>query len=271
MKIHLHTVCWNESHMLKYFFRHYEDWIDKFFIHDDNSTDGSREILDAKKRVVRIPLQRKYLDSWVLSAQYIYNNSWKQSSNEADWVVIANIDEHLYHPHVKDYLYRCLNNGITAIPSLGYQMISRTFPDTDSVLHQSVLEGAPWVKMSKMQIFAPHKIKETNFRPGRHRADFLGEVIIPKRDEMLNLHFKYLGIEKTYHRHQLLAKKLGETDKKKGWGHRYHFDMDKLNQDFNNFYQARINIHDRDYNPDIHHSGHRWWRIDNKIKQKMIN
>lgn len=266
MKIHLHTVCWNESSMLKYFFRHYEGWIDKFFIHDDNSTDGSINILDAHKKVVRISLQRKYSDSWIRSAQYIYNNSWKQSIKEADWIVIANIDEHLYHPCVEEYLYRCLNDGITAIPSLGYQMISKTFPEKDSVLYQSVSEGAPWVKMSKMQIFNPNKIKETNFMPGRHRADFVGEVIIPKKDEMLNLHFKYLGIEKIYHRHQLLAKRLGEMDLKKGWGHRYYFDRNKLDEDFNNFYQARINIHDREYDPNSHHLEHRWWRVDNKIK-----
>ena len=49
--IHLHFMCWNDARMLPFFFRHYDKIVDKYFVHDNGSTDGSIALLEKHKRV----------------------------------------------------------------------------------------------------------------------------------------------------------------------------------------------------------------------------
>ena len=51
MRLHLYALCWNEGRMLPYFFRHYRSLVERFFIFDDGSTDGSLEFLRAQPDV----------------------------------------------------------------------------------------------------------------------------------------------------------------------------------------------------------------------------
>jgi hypothetical protein len=259
MRVHLHTVSWNERRMLDFFFRHYDPWVDAFFVHDDNSTDGTREILERHPKVTVAPLVRVHADSWVRSEQQIYDQSWKQSVGVADWIVAVNIDEHLYHPDIGGYLAGCATAGITAIPALGYQMVTAHWPNPDSVLWRDYPEGAPSAQMSKIGIFDPNRIAETGFGPGRHQAHLTGEVRLPERDELLNLHYKYLGIDETLARHRELLTGLRETDIRKNWGHKYRWDRETLAADIDRTYRARVNVHAIT----DHHTSHgkpRWWR-----------
>ena len=36
--VHLYAVCWNEAHILPYFFRNYEPWVQRFVFFDNGST-----------------------------------------------------------------------------------------------------------------------------------------------------------------------------------------------------------------------------------------
>ena len=51
LKIHLYCLCWNDARMLPYFFRHYDDIVERYFIFDNGSTDGSLALLDSHPRV----------------------------------------------------------------------------------------------------------------------------------------------------------------------------------------------------------------------------
>ncbi|MBI4190914.1 MAG: glycosyltransferase family 2 protein, partial [Betaproteobacteria bacterium] len=46
-RIHLYTMGWNEERLLPFFFRHYDPWVDRYVIYDDNSTDATLEMLHA--------------------------------------------------------------------------------------------------------------------------------------------------------------------------------------------------------------------------------
>ena len=104
--VHLYTVCWNEAEMLGCFFRHYDPWVDRYVVYDDGSTDGSVDILNAHPRVELRRFDRVEADSFVLSLKRIQDEAWKESRNQADWVVITAIDEHLWVQNrtMKDYL-----------------------------------------------------------------------------------------------------------------------------------------------------------------------
>jgi len=258
MKIHLYALCWNDMHMLEFFFRHYSPWIDRFLISDDHSTDGSREFLESRADVEVMEFTRTVPDSFVYSALEFYNSAWKQSIGDADWVIITNIDEFHFHQDMRGFLARMLEKEVTMIPALGYQMISQDFPDPGANLAADYRMGAPWANMSKVGLFRPDQIVDTGFSPGRHTAIPRGSVRYPDRDEVLNLHYKYLGVSQTHDRHQQLAERLGVTDIAEKMGHKYFWPRERLAEDFQMIIDTQVDVATID--PHATHPGPRWWR-----------
>ena len=60
---------------------------------------------------------------------------------------------------------------------------------------------------------------------GRHHANPKGVVRYPDRDELLNLHYKWLGLDYVLSRSALLRTGLGEIDRANKWG--FHYDHSK--------------------------------------------
>ena len=102
MKIHLYARCWNERDMLPFFFLHYDNLVQRYIIYDDASTDNSQEILRLNPKVELRPMP-PYCDpeSRISSALALQETCWKESRGIADWVIVTDIDEHLYHPDMK--------------------------------------------------------------------------------------------------------------------------------------------------------------------------
>lgn len=257
MRVHLHTVCWNDAPRLEFFFRHYEPWVEKFFIHDDGSDDESMEILAARSDVSVERLVRSRKDSWVLSAKTIYDTSWHRSRSAADWVVVANVDEHLHHADMAGYLAQSLEDGITVIPALGYQMVNETLPRPGSLLWRDYPMGAPWFQMSKLQIFRPDQVVSTDFAPGRHRVKLEGNIILPESDDVVNLHYKYMGKKEVFERHAQQEARRGEADRERSWGHKYRWSWDEYDADFKRFQALAIDT--RYVNHHMSHTEPRWW------------
>jgi len=264
-KVHLYSICWNEEYMLKYFFRYYDKLVDRYIFFDDGSTDQTLKILNKHPNVEVRPFPHlDHVDSYVLAAQNLHNNCWKESRGLVDWVIITAVDEFLYTPDLKWYLNQCQTEGVTAIPALGYQMISSKLPASWRSLTNSVKSGCPWgEQMNKLSVFNPDKLVETNQLLGRHGAQPQGEIIYPKKDELLLLHYKYLSMEHTLKRHMELNGKLGSVDKENEWGVQYGWTREKLQSEWDFFKQNSVeNIFSPRYDPHLAHSplSERWWR-----------
>lgn len=260
MRIHLYAACWNERRMLDFFFRHYDPFVERYVIHDDGSTDGSLERLSAHAKVDLRRLDRVDPDSVIASLTHLYNEGWKESRGEADWVIVTNIDEHLYHPDFLGYLLRCKDDGVTCIPALGYQMLSDAFPAADAVLARDITHGAPWGSLNKLSLFDPNALKQVNYGPGRHVAKPKGARKYPDRDELLLLHYKYLGKEYAYDRLKELGGGLQDKDVEEGWGTQYRWSEEEFEENWTRRMARLVDVTDPDLEPWKSHPKRRWWR-----------
>jgi hypothetical protein len=258
MKIDLYAICWNEARMLGFFFRHYEPLVRRFVIYDNGSTDETPDLLRAKSNVELRPFPNSRPDSFVLSAKALQDECWKESRGRADWVIVTAIDEHIHHPHLPDYLRQCKQRGITYIPALGFQMLTSDFPAPDEHLATTRTKGAPFSMMSKLRIFDPNAIEESDFAIGGHGAAPRGRLRLPWRDELLLLHYKFLGVDYIRARSAVLRTRMGEHDRQERWDDLYS--ERRVAKDWEGFVDRLVELRDPGYVPWIDHFEGRWWR-----------
>ena len=222
--IHLYTLCWNEEKLLPFFLDHYRDKVDAIFVYDNGSTDRSLEILAAEPHVTVTHFDTPP-DSFVFEELRLSEAMWQASRGVADWVVILDIDEFLVVPDFRGYLKTMTEAGVTAIRTVGFDMVSLTFPQPEPNLPEQITRGFRAVANDKPCIFNPQAILRTNFTLGRHGANPEGKVVWPERREMLLLHYKTLGWDYYMERMQILASGLKPKDIELGLGAHYLFSL----------------------------------------------
>ncbi|MEM0896166.1 MAG: glycosyltransferase family 2 protein [Verrucomicrobiota bacterium] len=239
MVVHLHSSCWNEARMLPYYFRHYDEVVDHFFIHDNASDDESLAICAAHPRVTVLPLVLEG-DSVCQSAFEQVNEFWHGSRGAADWTAVCNIDEFFWVPGLRGYLEKCRADGVSYIPSRGYQMVSEKFPGLDDDLARTIRTGVWDPHFGKPSFFNPDAITDSGFGMARHSAEPKGEVVIPDEQEMMLLHYKYIGWEYLEARHAELHARMRERDREKKWG--YHYDPELTRRDYERFLAEAVEV-----------------------------
>jgi hypothetical protein len=216
--VHLYALCWNEERMLPYFFRHYDPIVSQYFIFDHDSTDRSRELLEAQAKVSLRHFQASQ-DSFVLSAQSFYNNAWKESRGQADWVIVCNVDEHFCHPDPLLCLEQLTRGGVTLASSTGFEMFSDSFPATAGRLADIIQTGMRREILDKTLIFNPTAIDEIGYEAGRHNCDPSGDLQWWTGGWLL--HYKFLGLDYLMERSLALGGQLKRRDIAEGLGDHY--------------------------------------------------
>lgn len=263
MSVHLYAICWNEADMLPFFFRHYDPWVDRYVIFDNGSTDATMELLAAHPKVEIRAFPWIDPDSFIQSSGLLQCVCWQESQGRADWVVITAIDEHLHHADMPSYLASCHRNGVTAIPALGFQMLSDHLPPAGTWLAETLRIGAPFADMNKLSIFDPDRIRKTGYSVGRHYAVPEGEVVYPAADEVVNLHYKYFGRNRLEARNRLLATGLREKDRACGYGRQYDWSRAELDLSWQYFASRSLDYRDTEVARAVSHPL-RWWRSETR-------
>ena len=190
-------------------------------------------------------------------------------------MVITAIDEHLHVARLPmaDFLVSCARERVTCVPALGYQMFSEDFPEAQETLCRTRTHGAPWHHMSKLSLFNPNAMAETNYETGRHKAHLTGQITFPRRDELLLLHYKYIGFERTYRHHARELSGLRSYDLVRQWGRGYAYSRNEMREYWDDFAANAVDISDPQLRPWATHLGKRWWRsrlfnLKNRIKSR---
>ena len=232
MDIEIYTLCHQEAPMVPYFMRHYSQY-GQVFMFESHSTDRSRQIAEKMGAIiVDLPTGNEVRDDIFTAMK---NNCWRES--RADWVIVCDMDEFVYHPDMLEYLERL---RCTVIAPKTYEMFSDTFPTTKGQIYEEVCYGSPIG--SKYFMFKPTEITEMNFEVGSHSASPKGNVIINDSPEIICMHMRHLNIDYVVRRNAYFKSRRSQINKRNGWGTHVEANRDEIQRWYDVHKQTLIKL-----------------------------
>lgn len=205
LRIHVYTICWNAEAILPYFLSHYGTFCERIVVYDNMSTDSTRKLLDAcPKAVVRDFDTKGQIDE--TDYLRVKNHAYKESRGSADYVIVADIDEFLYHPQLNEVLAKYKAAGVTLPRIDGYNMVSLIHPRKNGDLIKLSKRGRYSPQYSKRCVFDPQL--EINYLPGAHRCEPVGTVVESQDASLKLLHYHYLGLVTVLRRYRVYQNRL---------------------------------------------------------------
>ena len=232
--VHYYAVCWNEEAILPWMFKHYDQFVDRFTIYDNYSSDKTENIINnnTNAEIIKFGKEGHFDDS---ANQRIKNSCWKQSRGKADLVVVCDMDEFLYHADLENLLRRLCKDKVTFPTTVGYEMYGESIPKYDG--HQQLTDliqkGVRSEWLDKHIIFDPHRIVDTYFDPGAHHANPTGIVRRGTEDTTLKvLHYKNLGLDYLLARYKKLGERLSTFNIENELGTHYLAKQKEIEEQF---------------------------------------
>jgi hypothetical protein len=197
--------------------KHYQQFCDQITIYDNYSTDGSDQKAGSMGcKVVKFGMPGVLSDASYLKVK---NYCWKNSL--ADWVIIVDADEILWHHDLKNIL---ANEKGTIFKTQGYNIFSRETPKDN---YLEIITGIPDDSYSKTVIFNPRSIQDMRYAYGAHSCTPSGRIIFSEKELSL-LHYRGIGgPDRLIARHGLYRKRMSEVNKKLGLGIHYTYDDER--------------------------------------------
>ncbi|MBP1639427.1 MAG: glycosyl transferase family 2 [Bacteroidetes bacterium] len=225
--IHLYTVCWNESKIIPLIIDYYNQFIDHFYIYDNYSNDGSDALLSSYSNVSIHKFDTKGTFNDIIHQQ-IKNSVWKQSRGKADWVIVIDLDELLYHPNLL-LILNSQANKTTIYKPMGYDMVSSEFPCLSLPITESIKTGVRTFGFDKCVLFNPYKIVNINYIAGAHECNPEGIIIYDEHTLKL-LHYKYLGLNYVLERINTYRTRISKENIQNEYGLQY-LDEEKITRE----------------------------------------
>lgn len=231
--ITVYSLAWNEEIMLPYFVAHYRKMFQDVHIvvYDNESTDRTTELAKELGCEVRtFTTQNTLSDRTYLE---IKNNVWKQAKTK--WVLIADIDEHVY---ITDYdLSQEEKDNVSIIKVHGWNMVN----NEDTLNPFEIKTAIRAVSYDKLYCFDRTKISEINYVYGCHKANPVGTVKYSRTPYNCR-HYKYLNLNYMIKRHAEFAKRLSEHNRKLGLGGHYLYTPGVITNEFNEARRKAVTI-----------------------------
>jgi hypothetical protein len=235
MKLCVITLCRNEVTLVPFFLRHYGSFADKIIVLDNQSTDGSLELLQAHPKVV---VEHYDTNGEIRDDIHMHIKSNRYKEEDADWFIVVDFDELIYHEDLRGLLARFEEKGVTVASVQGYNMIG-TEPILDdgvSQLYDLVKDGVPDVSYSKLALF--HRTALPQYDAGAHYACFNG-IEHRSLESVRLLHYKLLW--RAYAVNRASKCKRSKINIDNGWGFEAA-DVDTINYAFDDIYRRKIRV-----------------------------
>jgi len=219
MVIHAHILAYNEEKILPYTLDYYSSICEKIFIYDNMSTDGSDEIYSKYPKV--------HVTKWggnneinELNYVNIKSNGYKEHSRDADWVIVCDCDEFLYHPNLIEKLNFYQQIGVTVPLINGHDMVSESFPEYDGIcITEKIKIGSDvYPPFCKNIIFNPKLDVQYGIGGHSFRCD---NANYSNTSELKLLHYKFLGVEYVEKIYKERVERLSDFNKKHKFGEHY--------------------------------------------------
>lgn len=152
MRIWVFSIMRNEATLLPYWLRHYTTFAERIIVYDDNSDDGSRELLTNAGVDVR-DYPATGIDETVDYA--LTNSQYKEARGFADWVMWVDGDEFIYHPHLVERLAELAAKGVTMPHVQGYNMCADAPPVGNGQIYEEIYTGVKDNYYSKPEVINP--------------------------------------------------------------------------------------------------------------------
>lgn len=227
--VHYYAVCWNEEKMIPFVLDYYGQFVEHFYFYDNYSNDRTKEIIASVPNASLIPFGKEgqFDDS---ANQEVKNNAWKKSRGHADFVVVCDMDEFLYHPKLVDALSELRKQHVSIPRTRGFEMYCDPFPEHHKgmLLTDMVQKGIRGEWYDKFLIFDPYDIVEMNYAPGAHETDPIGIVHYSDEVPFKVLHYKNIGIDYLLSRYRMLGERLSAFNIENHMGTHYLEKEEKL-------------------------------------------
>lgn len=241
--VHYYAICWNEEKMLPFMFQYYDRFVDHYTIYDNYSDDHSEEIIKrhGNADIVKFSMGGQIND-------YIYqdikNNCWKKSRGKADFVIVGDIDEFIYHKDIQKALSMLKEAKHSIVKPFGYNMYSTEYPcyNSEKSITEQVKRGIRVPMFDKCILFDPHAIVEINYKPGAHECHPWGRVKWYRNEDLKLLHYKNIGLTQLLERNRLYASRLSKENIENKYGAEYLKKEQLIIQEFNDNEQKATEI-----------------------------
>jgi glycosyltransferase involved in cell wall biosynthesis len=229
--IYTYIFCWNEEKILPFTLDHYEQFSDRIFLLDNYSTDKSVEIASKYDKVTVIPFSCQDEETYdefesanLRSTIYKDETYGFNATGKADWAILVDADEFVYHPDIEGILKGYKEQGVGVPRLAGYNMFSNEFPKykKGQLLTQRVKLGAEALSECKPVIISPDKV-DVKFSVGAHfHSKATGHVLPSVNSDIKLLHYKNLGKEYVTQRYNQLSKRSSCTNKENQFGEHWY-------------------------------------------------
>lgn len=241
--VHAFFLCYNEANILPHLLKHYLSFCEQVTILDNNSTDNSVEIIKSFPNTDIIPFDSKdeFHDGLHIKLK---NHVWRSSVGTADYVILGDADEFLFHENIVEFLKESKQKGVTLFKPEGYHMVADediTILPEDNLL-EIVKEGVRTPVLDKMMMFDCNKIININYNFGCHNASPVGEIVLSTDPSLKMLHYKFLGLEDHKHKQKIRAERLSEFNKQHGFGLYYLFNEEEQINDYRSYLNKREKV-----------------------------
>jgi len=216
--LYVYSIWRNEVKLAPYFLRHYSTVANRIFIFDDNSNDGTRELLLDHPKVTVLSMTQPWLktkykggidDSYF---RHLHELAYRQYIRDSDvWIACVDADEFIYDPILLDKLTDFTHSGINVVFCEGWSMVHPTFPTTSGQIYSEITTGIPDFWCSKPCLFRSDY--DMKFRLGRHGVLEPKGMHIAAGHGVKLLHYRYLGADYSLARNQRNVSRM--TDKNK--------------------------------------------------------